>query len=178
MFASRHQKGFTLIELLVVAVILGILAAVVVPQFGSSTDDTKASALKSNLATMRSAIDLYAQQHGGTYPGMNKSADGTADGTATDFANQLTKFSDAKGKTSETKVSGTDTYAYGPYLKEVPKDPVKGINTVTLDTTTTSLASVNAGTGVAGGWLFFTKVGRLVVNNSDKDNAGVKYDAY
>ena len=65
----RDQAGFTLVELLIVAIILAILAAIVVPQFASSTDDAQSSALRSNLAGIRSAIDLYTQQHGGTFPG-------------------------------------------------------------------------------------------------------------
>ncbi len=61
-------KGFTLVELLIVAIMLAILAAIIVPQFASTTTEAEESALKSNLAGMRAAIDLYRQQHG-EYPG-------------------------------------------------------------------------------------------------------------
>ncbi|MGF1615108.1 MAG: type IV pilin protein, partial [Gammaproteobacteria bacterium] len=61
---KRDACGFTLVELLIVVVILAILAAVAVPQFTRSTDDAKLSALDSTLSRMRSAIDLYYQQHG------------------------------------------------------------------------------------------------------------------
>ena len=70
------QHGFTLVELLIVVIILAILAAIVVPQFSAATDDAKLSALDTNLANMRSSIDLYYQQHG-KYPG-----DVTSIGTA------------------------------------------------------------------------------------------------
>ena len=49
----RKQSGFTLVELLIVAIILAILAAIVVPQFASSTDDAIDSALRSNLSGIR-----------------------------------------------------------------------------------------------------------------------------
>ena len=75
-----NQSGFTLVELLIVAIILAILAAIVVPQFASSTVDARASALRSNLSNIRGAIDLYAQQHGGTYPSAVASTGGTCTG--------------------------------------------------------------------------------------------------
>ena len=68
--------GFTLVELLIVVIILSILAAIVIPQFASSTSDAKYSALDTNLATVRSSIELYYQQHG-TYPGATASSGGT-----------------------------------------------------------------------------------------------------
>ena len=55
----RAKKGFTLIEILIVVVILGILAAVVIPQFTDASTDAKFSSLKSNLQTVRSQIQLY-----------------------------------------------------------------------------------------------------------------------
>ena len=97
---SHEEKGFTLVELLIVVIILALLAAIVVPQFGASTDDTKASSLDTTLVNMRAAIDLYYQQHG-HYPGsvtavaagcVAPATDGT--GTAADDANRVQAFLD------------------------------------------------------------------------------------
>ncbi len=60
-------KGFTLIELLVVIVILGILAAVVVFAVGGITDKGKASACKTEVRTLHTAVESYYAQEG-SYP--------------------------------------------------------------------------------------------------------------
>lgn len=55
----RKQKGFTLVELMVVIAILGVLAALVVPKFTSSTDSAKDAKLKADLRTIDGAIVQY-----------------------------------------------------------------------------------------------------------------------
>lgn len=54
-----ERRAFTLVEVLVVVVILGILAAVVVPRFAGATDDARTSSLQSTLAGVRSSIASY-----------------------------------------------------------------------------------------------------------------------
>ncbi|MCU7878731.1 MAG: prepilin-type N-terminal cleavage/methylation domain-containing protein, partial [Candidatus Thiodiazotropha sp. (ex Lucinoma borealis)] len=55
------QQGFTLVELLIVVIILALLAAIIVPQFASSTEDAKISSLDTSLAVVRTVLDLYHQ---------------------------------------------------------------------------------------------------------------------
>ena len=57
--AARRQRGFTLIELLLVLVILGILAAIVVPKFSGRTEQARETAARSQLATFGTALDAY-----------------------------------------------------------------------------------------------------------------------
>jgi prepilin-type N-terminal cleavage/methylation domain-containing protein len=58
------RRGFTLIEILIVVVILGILAAVVVPQFTNASEDANDAAVRSQLQTLRGQIELYRAQQG------------------------------------------------------------------------------------------------------------------
>ncbi len=61
------RRGFTLFEVLVVVVVLGILAAVVVPQFTHASTESKGTALAQSLKTIANAVDQYHARHG-AYP--------------------------------------------------------------------------------------------------------------
>lgn len=56
------RRAFTLIEILIVVVILGILAAIVIPQFTDASEEAMNSSLRSQLQTVRSQIELYNVQ--------------------------------------------------------------------------------------------------------------------
>jgi general secretion pathway protein G len=56
---SRKTSAFTLIEIMVVVVILGILAATIIPQFIGTTHDAKVSTAKSNIAEIESALERF-----------------------------------------------------------------------------------------------------------------------
>ena len=61
--ASRVSKGFTLIEILIVVIILGILAAIVIPQFTNASKDAKQASLVTMVQSLRSQIALFKLQH-------------------------------------------------------------------------------------------------------------------
>jgi general secretion pathway protein G len=61
------QRGFTLIELLLVLVILGVLAAIVVPKFSGRTEQARQTAATSQIATFGTALDSYEVDMG-SYP--------------------------------------------------------------------------------------------------------------
>jgi type II secretion system protein G len=151
-----NNDGFTLIELLMVVIILGILAAVAIPQFSSSSTDAKVAALKSNLSSIRGAIELYSVQHGGIYP-------------TAEIEDQMTQYSDADGNYQTTK---TGTYKYGPYLKNgFPKNPfvTASADTVVTDETTATIGTVAADPNSAGGWLYVVTTGEFIANHVDYD---------
>jgi general secretion pathway protein G len=103
-YASRSQQcprpahGFTLIELLLVLVILGILAAIVVPKFAGRTEQAKDTAAKTQIASFSTALDAFEVDNG-YYP---KGRNGLLD--------LVQQPRDAKSW-------------HGPYLKDIPKDP-------------------------------------------------------
>ena len=159
------HSGFTLVELLIVVIILAILAAVVVPQFAASTDDAKNAALDTTLANMRSALDLYYQQHG-EYPSRNGDGTNAANSTAA-FLTQLTQYTDSNGDVATTKDA---THIYGPYLRkaEVPTEPLTESNA--LEIATAGTLGMTATVGDPGGWKFDNQTGQFIVNDAAYDD--------
>ncbi len=92
---KRNVRGFTLIELLVVLVILGLLAAIVVPKFTGKTEKARVQSTKTQIQMLGTALDLYSADVG-AYP-----------------------------SSLEELISSSAQNWDGPYLKKnkIPKDP-------------------------------------------------------
>lgn len=173
----RGRSGFTLIEMLIVIIVLGILAMIIVPQITISTDDAKVSTLQSNVAGIRSAIEIYYVQHSNTYPGEKKN-DGTpspnATESATAFVEQLTRYTTASGSVANTKDS---TAKYGPYIKigQLPTNPFDDGYDVQADLTTNITTPRTADGATA--YMIFPNVG-IVFANDNGVSGGVNHSTY
>jgi general secretion pathway protein G len=62
--AYSCRQGFTLVELLLVLVILGILAAIVLPRFTNRTKQAQVAATQTQIATFKTALDAYEVDNG------------------------------------------------------------------------------------------------------------------
>lgn len=127
-------KGFTLVEILIVVVILGILAAIVVPQFTNAANEARMGNVRTQTSTLENQIELYAAQNSGDYP------------------------------TVAQLQSTWDVLVDGNYIKEMPKNPfapTANVSTVTSMTAADSAtADQNAADAAAtGGWLYDADTG-------------------
>jgi general secretion pathway protein G len=61
---NQRRRGFTLVELLLVLVILGVLAAIVIPKFSGRTQQAKLQAAITQISTFRTALDAFEVDNG------------------------------------------------------------------------------------------------------------------
>src|SRR5207248_9219860 len=122
----------------IVVIILGILAAIVIPQFTNASEDARKSNMTSQLQTLRSQIELYKLQHRDIAPSLIAGWD------------QFTMYTDDTGATAATADA---THKYGPYVQSSPINPLTNSNTVVApaNVTTTSGWTFVAGTGLLKG---------------------------
>ena len=147
------RKGFTLIEILIVVIILGILAAIVIPQFTNASEDTKKTSAMTTQASLRAQIQLWKLQHNDTYPDL-----------VTNGWNLLVlKSNPLTGLVDGTATNNTA----GPYLQAVPVNQINGAFSV-IATDVAIGAEPNAtallpasGAAAAAAWFYDVKTGRI-----------------
>jgi type II secretory pathway pseudopilin PulG len=164
MAATRTSVlGVTLVELMVGVIVAGILAVVVLPQLTEHRGEARVSVLDASLAEMRSAIELYAYQHGGTYPGVRDGEDPTRPSAqpAEDFLQQLTQYTDARGAVRRSR---DPNHRLGPYLrkKELPRNPFTNSNTLGIVADADAVVPPPADGETA--WRFALQTGRFYAN--------------
>jgi len=111
--AARRRLGVAINDIVVPLVVLGLVAAVVVPQFTRAGLVSAAESVKQPLRTVNAAVELYRAQHKDAAP---------------DLSNGWTPLvtrSDECGRTD-----GGEARLFGPYLPQPPVNPVTGGTTI------------------------------------------------
>lgn len=127
--ARPIRRAFTLIEILIVVVILGILAAIVIPQFTDASQEANNSSVRSQLQTIRSQVELFRVRNAGTLP---------------DFA--------ANGW--DEMVDATQNPQGVKYLQQEPRNPMRDNATDIL--TGAAVPPAASGGAATDGWYFNT----------------------
>ena len=131
MIRTKSRKGFTLVEILIVVIILGILAAIVIPQFTNASEDARKSNMRSQLQTLRSQVELFKLQHRDAAPKL--------------ITTGWTVFTSKTDDTGAISATGL----YGPYMQDAPINPL-------TDSSTPAAAA-----GVSVGWVYNEATGEL-----------------
>ena len=147
MQAIRKTRGFTLVEILIVVIILGILAAIVIPQFTNASEDARKNSMASTLQSLRSQLAVYKLEHSSDWP------------ASADLWTQLTTKTDING------VASADPSAKGPYFEAEVKNPITGSSTIVAGDHT---AAVTANDG----WVYDATTGALHGVAKDPENPG------
>lgn len=122
----RKGSGFTLVEILIAVIILGILAAIVIPQFTNASETARANSLLSQLQTIRSQFELAQMQHTGVYPDL-----------VNDGWDVMTGITE---RDAAYNTGNGDNNDVGPYLQQPPANLFAGVADQTSVAADTSAA--------------------------------------
>jgi len=167
----NKAKAFTLIEILVVVVLLGILAAIVIPSAANSTTSAKDSALAADLHLFRRVILVYRVQHLEVGPGY-PDGDTTQAPIEQAFIDQATMSSNANGQTAPV---GTPGFNRGPYISRIPVNPFNGQDTVEM---LADGQAFPANADGSHGWIYKAATSEIRADNTGTNLNGKRYYDY
>lgn len=151
----RDRAGYSLVEVLVCLVIAGLIVALAAPRMSRGAVGTADAALARDLRVLRKAIDLYAVEHGGSFP------------TVANIEDQLERYTNVSGVVSKKK---TGAFIYGPYIHNVPSvaaGPTKG------------KSKIGPAPASNVGWIYDQATGDIRVSATNETDAnGRKYADY
>jgi general secretion pathway protein G len=167
----QRTKAFTLVEILIVVVLLGVLAAIVIPTFANSSNRAREVALATDLKLLRRFVSVYPSHHREVAPGY-PNGDTTVAPTDAVFRSQAMQSSNAQG---ETAPRGTAGYQYGPYLSRIPTNQFNKLATIQM------LANGEAFPAAADGshgWIYKAETKEVRPDNIGTDEMGKPYYDY
>jgi prepilin-type N-terminal cleavage/methylation domain-containing protein len=167
----KKARAFTLIEVLAVTVLLGVIAAIVIPAVANSGTAAKESALATDLQLLRRFILVYKAQHleiGPGYPDGNTSAAPTEQA----FIDHATRASKTTGETADP---GTPDFNRGPYLSKIPVNPFNNKDTVQM---LADGEDFPADADDSHGWIYKAATSQIRPDNTGSDSSGKRYYDY
>ena len=114
---NTASKAFTLVEILIVVVILGILAAIVIPQFTNASQDAQKGNVVTQLQTIRNQIELFRVRNNGNNPKL--------------VGAENASFEDFTCGTGTATLTNSYGATQDPYLRTPPINPRNNKNSVT-----------------------------------------------
>jgi type II secretory pathway pseudopilin PulG len=148
------KKGFSLVELVIIAALLGIMAAIIVPQFQSQSSQAKKAVAKDHLRILRSAIELYTAQHRGIPPGYEN---------------------DNPLNSPSSSVFLTQMMISGSYIRKMPANPFNNLENIMMVGNNESLPQ-NPVDGY--GWVYQPATKNIRLNWAGTDSDGLRYFDY
>jgi prepilin-type N-terminal cleavage/methylation domain-containing protein len=165
---GAHRTAFTLVEILIVVIILGILAAIVLPKFSNASQSARQNTLKDDLRFLRQQVILAKAQHRDVPPGY-PGGDAANSATAGDFITQMTAMTDNK-----FNIIGVGPNAFGPYLSQMPANPINGLDTIIIVANGSAIPAPDDSTG----WIYKPSTQEIVPNLSGNDSESTAFSTY
>jgi prepilin-type N-terminal cleavage/methylation domain-containing protein len=164
---ARTYRAFSIAELLIVVAVLGILAAMVLPELKGHTTEAKAAAAANNLHLLRAAIELYAAQHNAVAPGY-------FNGVVTPwiFSVQITGHTSRDGNAAGQP---GPAFPYGPYLEEIPTNSFNHKNSVNVLSDGQDFPDEADG---GFGWIYKPQTKQVRLDWPGTDKKGLRYYDY
>ncbi|MHC4355418.1 MAG: prepilin-type N-terminal cleavage/methylation domain-containing protein [Planctomycetota bacterium] len=167
----KKSRGFTLVEILIVVVLLGVLAAVVIPLIAHGALSARESALAADLQMLRRYVLMYRSQHLEVAPGY-PNGDKTQAPSAVAFFDQMTMSSNSKGQTAPV---GTPGFNRGPYLMKMPVNPLNNKDTLEV---LADGAAFPANGDNSHGWVYKAATAEVRADCSAANSGGKLYYDY
>jgi len=136
------------VEILIVVIILGILAAIVIPQFANASTDARMTNLKTTLANVRNQIEVFKCQHNDTAPAL---------------AGMWTLLTGQTDTSEANSAAPTGTH-WGPYLQAAPMNPLNNMTGISSAASDASAGWFYQPAGI--GFTFYSRNADGTVNTS------------